>query len=1049
MLKLIVMKFKKVEISAVRIYNDPKDSTFDFTYNSVDTANFISLYAPNGFGKTSFYDSVEWGITNNISRFSHDERNTEKSVNSQYEANKRQQVELLRCNIAPNSRKTYVKITPEEGDVSVRRLKIHGRKKVDAEKICDVENSGFKKVILSQEWIASFLKEYDGEERYKKFIDFPELEELDRYYKSVKALIRVNLEDVTNLKSRITELQANVDSTEENNVLEKINILISKLSAQGEKIEELGLSSTKEAVKQFRDEIAPRVVALTTQEEDLITKMKYIESVKDGNPEIIGTKKYFEDLETEQEYHKQLKQISDLLDKFKELSLQNNKLSKINTKYAEKFEWKDNLIKILDKYSEYQEKKNLIIRSHKEYENNERDLLKRTRKLNSFKRSRDPLNFDINKVNLLITETSNKLTKLPEMSMLIKDLSDKIKKIKSEKKISVSDYSKFEDDKTRLDVEMREYNTIIEAISSNQYSLIRDVDFIKTPLESRYKDLIKANINSLEKIRKEEYQQKVLSEKILKQESLNSNVTEFIKEGLKIVEESETSTCPLCSKSYESYEVLAKNISSNGLLDELLKELLKEQTKFSDLIRVSRESVLNNNKLLIDVYKSHLSLKTSTINGVNTKLNKLKDVISVQEARKNELNTKLLGYNEELNNQSVEKYKKYHEQQNKYHQAKKLNLESIKRKNDCLLDKTEEIVQILLSRKLEIGDKLAQYRSDEGYVSVIGWFKENKPDDSVCVDILNKALESINKEIKEVEESRTSISLKITGINTELISCNKPELLSKSVEIEKQRVELVKEISTYKSLIVKILKIDSLGFDENKLLEKFSAVLDDCDIRKRHLKDIKEKYLLLEKYGVIIDSYLESERSKYTVRELVTKMKILDTEVRDLLLEERNRIKSHLEKKIQKFFYTGLINKIYKKIDPHPDFKKVEFRVDLESEIPSLDVFVTDIRNDRTLIPNLYFSTAQINVLSLSIFLASALQSKEYDCIFIDDPIQSMDSINVLSTVDLFRSIIVNYNKQIILSTHDKIFHNLLKKKIPNGLFKSKYLELQSFGKLK
>lgn len=127
----------------------------------------------------------------------------------------------------------------------------------------------------------------------------------------------------------------------------------------------------------------------------------------------------------------------------------------------------------------------------------------------------------------------------------------------------------------------------------------------------------------------------------------------------------------------------------------------------------------------------------------------------------------------------------------------------------------------------------------------------------------------------------------------------------------------------------------------------------------------------------------------------------------------------------------------------------MHFRADFESNNPRLDVFVTDMNNNTNLIPNLYFSTAQINILSLSIFLASALNSKEYDCIFIDDPIQSMDSINVLSTIDLLRGIIVNENKQIILSTHDENFFNLLKKKIPNSIYKSKFLELESFGKLK
>lgn len=63
------MKFKKVEIQAFRAYDKAEDATFDFTHENGSNADFISLYAPNGFGKTSFYDAVEYGITNNIDRF--------------------------------------------------------------------------------------------------------------------------------------------------------------------------------------------------------------------------------------------------------------------------------------------------------------------------------------------------------------------------------------------------------------------------------------------------------------------------------------------------------------------------------------------------------------------------------------------------------------------------------------------------------------------------------------------------------------------------------------------------------------------------------------------------------------------------------------------------------------------------------------------------------------------------------------------------------------------------------------------------------------------
>ena len=162
----------------------------------------------------------------------------------------------------------------------------------------------------------------------------------------------------------------------------------------------------------------------------------------------------------------------------------------------------------------------------------------------------------------------------------------------------------------------------------------------------------------------------------------------------------------------------------------------------------------------------------------------------------------------------------------------------------------------------------------------------------------------------------------------------------------------------------------------------------------------------------------------------------------------------YLTLQINSFFYEGLINDLYKRIDPHPDYKTVTFKCDFSDAKPKLNVCVFQTNQDELIIPNLYFSTAQLNILSLSIFFAKALNAKDakgksLDCIFIDDPIQSMDSINILSIIDLIRSIIVNQKKQIILSTHDENFHNLLKKKMPTNLFKSKFMELETFGKVK
>lgn len=62
------IKLKSIEIEAFRVYKDKQ--TFNFECLPGHIANLIVLYAPNGFGKTSFFDAVEWGFTGKISRIS-------------------------------------------------------------------------------------------------------------------------------------------------------------------------------------------------------------------------------------------------------------------------------------------------------------------------------------------------------------------------------------------------------------------------------------------------------------------------------------------------------------------------------------------------------------------------------------------------------------------------------------------------------------------------------------------------------------------------------------------------------------------------------------------------------------------------------------------------------------------------------------------------------------------------------------------------------------------------------------------------------------------
>ena len=65
------MKIKKINIHAFRLF---KDEAIEFTAkrNANSLANLVAIYAPNGFGKTSFFDSMEFCMTGKIHRLDKD-----------------------------------------------------------------------------------------------------------------------------------------------------------------------------------------------------------------------------------------------------------------------------------------------------------------------------------------------------------------------------------------------------------------------------------------------------------------------------------------------------------------------------------------------------------------------------------------------------------------------------------------------------------------------------------------------------------------------------------------------------------------------------------------------------------------------------------------------------------------------------------------------------------------------------------------------------------------------------------------------------------------
>jgi wobble nucleotide-excising tRNase len=81
-------------------------------------------------------------------------------------------------------------------------------------------------------------------------------------------------------------------------------------------------------------------------------------------------------------------------------------------------------------------------------------------------------------------------------------------------------------------------------------------------------------------------------------------------------------------------------------------------------------------------------------------------------------------------------------------------------------------------------------------------------------------------------------------------------------------------------------------------------------------------------------------------------------------------------------------------------------------------------------VPASVLSSSQVNALAVTVFLALniGVPKPPLSAAILDDPLQSLDDINLLGLVDLFRQ--TKNRRQLFVSTHDEHFGDLLARKL-------------------
>lgn len=1021
------MKFKKVELNAFRAYKNKENGTFDFTLdNETKIANFISIYAPNGFGKTSFYDGIEWGMTNRIARLNNfnKEADAERKHAEQVNGSRAKQT-ILKNKEVDDAIEAYVKLSTDNQEFERKVEKIRNGGK-DYPPKTDVENKFFTSVILSQDGIDDFLKAHDDKKRYDIFINYFGDEKLAKYYNNIELLENKNKKEKDELTKKIDEIGKILKEPINESIFEFTNEKINELNKTGQHLEFIG-NDFDEIKKTLFEE------KLSEQKIELSGKINYFKTIEEKLPSWIeGSEKYFKYKQEWEKAKSELKDYDELKKTTLEIQFQNSEIQKSNNKKIE-------LEQLRQIYPSYK----TIIDTIKVKEN---ELQKIKPNIDEAEKSLSQVNYDNSKLSkqIELTEENKKqladlLQTAPKIYENIKERENKVNENKVSLEAQEKLFEKYQTEIKLLNGHQRKLELTIESIKNN---IFMDIDS-----DEKYKSHVK-NIEAW--INDNDSKRETLKSIRIKQEQYkqyNEQIKSLLSLGINIIDDKQTDVCPLCNTKHDSYVILKNNVLNNPLLNTLEKELIEQAEQLNYIIKMNDKNIEDAKKLIILDFDKKLQEIKTKLTKVDNEIKKIDLELLRKEVQEQE--SLLRGFYNNIDNKSEENFKSSKMEEIKLLDLKITGYYEKRKQLESLYKVKKEEIELLKVAISNIENDIALLKQKEEYKAIYNFIFSFKQEIDI-EKVLNERIESCSLSIKEINEKLKLLNQKYTAFMKQYNIIN-IDGIEKIIEELKNKIFQIyaKEIITFESAYEQYFKhkVNIPETVKKDILDKNIQIEKDLTTHTKSIEIIE----ILEKSTVNLLKYIESKNKEKELEEYKSDLEKKEN-VSNKIASEKKQLEEKINKDVENFFHEELINQIYSKIDPHPEFKKVQFKCSFENGTGKLNVFVSDDNNN--LSPSLYYSTAQLNVLSLSIFLAKALNAKDnngndVNCIFIDDPIQSMDSINILATIDLFRSLVSNYDKQIILSTHDENFHRLLEKKIPKEYFDSKFIELETFGKVK
>ncbi|MDU0701888.1 SMC family ATPase [Pseudomonas aeruginosa] len=1035
------MKIKSVDIVGFRAYAQKGDGQFDFCNPDGSVSNFVAIYAPNGFGKSSFYDAMEWAITNNISRYIRDSQRGINSSVSLYLNTSSSSQRILKNRYISESAPSYVsvKTTDKKNNYrrSVRRPPAGQRDYTYDPSNTVKSTKHLADIFLSQDAIDAFLKEERPEQRYERFmLDFGEGDE--KYRASLFSALKSCNREIKILNDSISDLESSLEEPALDFSVEKVNETIREINNLGNNFPLIDPAFSELQQTELRSMLSKHIVEI----ESKITSLGNLDRSVDLSVESLPRVEEYRNLSAK--LRAQLQVMHANRSQLDEISKAKAAREDCDIRLQGVMSELEQVAELLSNYAKIHEIVNDIAACEAELEtvNSSVDLETVTvntylQSIDSMRRKRAELDTELASLLDSFERIDSRYQDIQQAESLISGYKSKITDLENRQSLVSSLRQSLRDEYLRC------FNLKIDGslISSEVQAFLKpDPDFVVS-----YNQSIELKASVAQQISNLEEQAKSLG-------SQSKDLYSLLNLARSLLSESLSDECPVCSAKYDSYAVLLDRIQSNGSIEAALSSILKNTEDARNRISQLDSFLVKGDEYLNSLKRTLLEQITEKVVSADGDLEQIaREILDAQ--RESAIRTDSLHRLSALvGNMPKDDYTRFISSSIDAVRQKIQAANELFGSETSLMQTAKQRKEQFFVRKVALDTRLDAYRGSELY----SLYSSLKASYLLEGDDLNG---EFSRKHEELTQQRSALKTEIDGIDIfiKYMESNISEsgrFLS-DILVSEKIISLSNELA-YSEDSVSKLEASLRSLVQNpgsSISDLFNSLSDKKKDLERQLKDLGSGLLWLNILLAQLDDVLPFFKYRRAREEIESKLSSLSKMQRLVvsLTKELRESETKLKERINNFFYTDLITSIYSKIDPHPFFKTVSFEcVFPEEERPRLEVYLYEEGSSQPISPGLYFSSAQLNILSLSIFLAKALHiehdGKPVRSILIDDPIHSMDSINVLSVIDLLRNISMNFDRQIILSTHDENFYELLKLKVPEDRFGSRFIRFKSFG---